>query len=1064
MHKKTLIHFVALLGLILCSSACVRDSIIDPQEEVGEEVYLSLECLFPKSKDIVLETKSYSEESSNAEKALYNLYIYIFSDRGVLTGYKHLDKAQLSTSIPDNTDPYQGYKYIINDIKTVSGLSRICAVANLETNTYNLDPADLAKLTTDNEGPSGIAGSALTLNDLYSILYSRAPGDLDILDNRLMFSGFLNGGDLVYINHNQQYGRLADITDRNGNQLPSYQKEILLSSIVSKNTINIDGDNFTPEYYEIHNVPLSGRLMPIPQRYTPLDPTLRYEDLHAKSIVRDEPIVFYLPQNLAGESTENITKWSERETNSYNGDIKTFDYAPEHSTYIVIHGKYSGAEDNDYAQASFTIHLGDFGTNLKDYNVNRHGSYHYNVHITAVDEIIVEAMTEYQDNPDTYRPYWNPGAEGVVISPNAINPIHLDCHYEARALSFNLAEAHTQNTQEGGYIMRIDTFFDKTPALIVQDVAGVGTIYDAAELKTAMNHGGTPRVLATIANDGSINGPGGTGDGLSAIFSGKNGAAAINDYQWIKIMKNTQANIITQSDVSHDIRDVCAYPGDNSPELMNIFQFLWQLYKDAEDPTKNGTIGDAQTDYYTFFFDENYYPNKSWAEYTNTTDKRYLFLTNKYFESADEKSVYAIAKYVFEQECIWTFYDPDEADNIVAYGKEVFNEDEPFNLHTDADVDANGEYDIPLSLRVSTQNFDSNWDGYTAATFYQNGKSFKSNNVKGESATADANNSYTSQDVYRKISQVCMSRNRDANGDGTISADEIHWYVPTIDQATGLFIGDDIYAGEAKTFNKFSFDLINNEYKAGTNANLAAAAYHYYTASKLNVFWAEEGAATSMTVEEKDDGTLNKVGWSMAEKVRCVRSLESGTPGAGEDGIKNPDRFFTSEQTTIDGKTFTDITLHVDSRALRVTKATAPLKPSYEREAANRAHKRFRVADANIKDGNKDKIWSYNEDRALFEDITDVSDDQCFSSYGGIYPDGVRGWRVPNMRELSLMESVMQISSTIQNGFLWCNTVYTGFLYDFGRDNNKHSYVLLKAGKMTVTPPSDGNLRCVRDL
>lgn len=1064
---------IALLAVLACVS-CVNDEFSAPSTgEDTREVTLSLDCVLPKPIEIVVQTKSYTESCEAMESRLKDLYIYIFSaESKTLTGFKHLDASQLSIYQTDDSGDYQGYKYMVGNIKAQTGRSYICAVANLATSAYNLSQADLARLTTDIEA-GGTAASRLTINDLYSVLYQRTPKYVDILDANMMFSGFLNNGEPVEIGHTAA-GDYANLTAADGTALQDWQKEIHLSSIVSKNIVTIEGDNFTPQYYELKNIPLTGRLMPIPQRYTPQDPSSRYEDLPtvpltSKEQLKDEngnaltnadgsprmgvKFNFYLPQNLAGSGSDQITKWSDREKNSYDpAGTKSFDYAPEHSSYLVIYGRYSGAgADHDYGQVSYTIHLGDFGSggNLRDYNVDRHVSYHYKVTVNAVDEIIVEAMTD-EDHLNDWRRYWNEGSEGVIISPNALNPIHLDCHYEARAVSFNLKEAYEQihgtTAQDGtvkegygGYIMRIDTFFDETPAMIVQDVNGVETIYDAAEWKAGqnLNPATVPTPLATINNDGSLNVSAG-----KTVFKGKNGQVALNDFGWIKILKNTDANIITgsvlnnnlQGTTTHDITDVCKYPA-NGNGCMNIFQFLHQLYLDSENSSKNGVNGgQGETDYYTFFFDENYYPNKTWDTYTNSINNRYLFLANRFFESLDDKSIYTEAKYVFEQECIWTFYDKNESGNVAAYGKEVTNEDEPFTNDSD--------YDLTHEQQAGDFN------GRAAALGYQNNKSFTANNAKGKATVADANNKFASQDVYRKISQACMSRNRDENGDGKISGDEIKWYVPSVGQAVGLFVGDDIFAGPAKTFNRSGFDEIQRLYESNNhNADAAAAQFHYYTASPLKVFWAEEGASTSGS----------GASWNKAQKVRCIRTLESNG-----QGLKDPDLYYRV--------TGNEIELHVDAAALRAGQS-APLMPSFEREAPNKLSKVFEMASANVKTtigGQTDKTWAYNATNApLFEKITDGADDQCYKAN-----NGAGGWRVPNMRELSLMKLAFwnQLEPSF-NGFLWCNTSYTPSgdpsTYTFASNNNKTGFGLLKSGAMTVTLNDDagnGHLRCVRDV
>lgn len=37
---------------------------------------------------------------------------------------------------------------------------------------------------------------------------------------------------------------------------------------------------------------------------------------------------------------------------------------------------------------------------------------------------------------------------------------------------------------------------------------------------------------------------------------------------------------------------------------------------------------------------------------------------------------------------------------------------------------------------------------------------------------------------------ACLTRNRDFNGDGEISGDELRWYTPSLDQVLGIWVGE----------------------------------------------------------------------------------------------------------------------------------------------------------------------------------------------------------------------------------------------------------------------------------
>lgn len=47
---------------------------------------------------------------------------------------------------------------------------------------------------------------------------------------------------------------------------------------------------------------------------------------------------------------------------------------------------------------------------------------------------------------------------------------------------------------------------------------------------------------------------------------------------------------------------------------------------------------------------------------------------------------------------------------------------------------------------------------------------------------------------------ACLTRNRDFNGDGTITDDELRWYTPARDQMLGLWIGEPALPAKAALY------------------------------------------------------------------------------------------------------------------------------------------------------------------------------------------------------------------------------------------------------------------------
>ena len=401
------------------------------------------------------------------------------------------------------------------------------------------------------------------------------------------------------------------------------------------------------------------------------------------------------------------------------------------------------------------------------------------------------------------------------------------------------------------------------------------------------------------------------------------------DTSWIQFaIKNS-----VYSEDKSDRGTACNYPGTKSSDLYTVEKFLKYLYDNANSNiwTKSDSKGRNYIDA-TCFISENYYKNLKWNQYVNDVDKRAFYVANEVETSKDGRSVYAKTQYGLTQYNIQTFYDRSKAGSITAYGCETINDEEG------KDFSVNG--------RGSKYNSSGNdtWNG-------------RANMLKDIEKSDD----WESLKSNESLIKACMSRNRDLNGDGKISDDEIRWYAPTISQYIGIWIGEEIMSTEAKLFNRSTSTL-----KGESDRML-----YYSSTNNQNTYFSEEGMATNNYPTQNYPPKL----------VRCLRNLKSYNEGYNYE----PDKYYTyntSESTVTLDK--------VDEKALNTSGELGELNEHEERSAGNKPAKSFRIAAKTYPENNSGD--------ASMESVVYGR----FKCYGN-YNEGDRKWRVPNQREMSVM-------------------------------------------------------------
>lgn len=317
---KELKYIAFLLSLSLFASCMQTDGFIESVS--GEEVFLNLECVTMGEEEVVV-TKAW-ENTTEAERYIRDLRVYIFSTSGSLVGFGVFGNAALV----DNND--YGYWRNLENIRTRTGQVHIYAVANITTSQYSLAEDDLKLLT--NIDPLNLSASKLTLSAFRNINFSRTRDGLNPLDDRFMMVGSVNDGNPVTIARNGNQAQITNPTTTAGKELRMYR-------LLSKNTVNIStasGVTFTLTSYGLYNVPNGGSLVKSDEQTATFDVT--YPNEFARLLTTDQSkLSFYLPENMAGQG-QNIATWLDREKNSYASGEKEFTNAPDNSTYLMLRG------------------------------------------------------------------------------------------------------------------------------------------------------------------------------------------------------------------------------------------------------------------------------------------------------------------------------------------------------------------------------------------------------------------------------------------------------------------------------------------------------------------------------------------------------------------------------------------------------------------------------------------------------------------------------------------------------------------------------------------------------
>lgn len=1087
--KQKILYIIALFVLLLSQSCVKQIEYVDSSLGEGEGwLYVN----FGPQELIQVQTKA--TQNYNSENSISNLYIFLFDSGGNKLYGKWLTSSSLLSSEANVLSSTDDSWYVANSstagtptkgcfkIKASAGSNfKLYVITNLDSDMSRIssdllshsiaNEADLLKfkLVLNQESVNrninfpmvgSMTGVSITANQTNKLNSSTSPLKLDRIDSKVRF---------VF--------KKGTRPDAKGQTIKSFEAR----------------------QWKVVNVPISSFLVPQASDATVVPAyatTDRYETYAPSFFETDwrnfedyttttQEFSFYMLENRQAPKNGSFTNYNERSLQSKTASglnqtvnvnytslhgenvdrsLRVFKNANDFSTYVLVTGRVEMDLVNDNAgqtlgaDVQYLIHLGDWSreksgsgwaddkyTNVADFNTKRNHSYTYTVTVNSVNNIRVEVETGTQEN--------QPGASGEVIV--AKEEIALcDAHYVSKTMTFHAKNFVTVGS-DGTVTSTADrlTWKVKTPfgEGAPKKINGID-IADGLDYKWVhfrLNKQSqnksyyadkrrkyTQRVFeskaipqANLEDDGS--------EGLY----GRHNDGCMDIIQLVQYIKD---QVGKYSDYRNEVNKVFNAGGDPTT-VKNLSDFDSGLLEGgSSDP-------DGPKICVTAFVDEYYYDEhpitkrKSptlWKYFVNQDDRTMHILCDSN-SSTDLESTSTGSVITIQQHSIKSIFNTDPSYDVLqtAWGLESIDE---FS-------DKVKDYNVGGGSSDSGNNTDK-YNG-RANSVFEWGLAPSGKNVSDiTDIRSDVKwDNYIDYEVpnevplmkadYKSLRYFCMARNRDNNGDGIIERDEVRWYLASIQQLVGLFVGNGVVQQSARLYYR------TPEQKASNDKNdwyqFVISSTHHAKGGPT-VIWAQEGLSTSSLYES--------LGWASSKDVtaygiRCVRNL-----GVDSNAPINeaPDDFLT--KTDNNGSVTFEAT-HLNAAALRDYTST-DLPYADEWSSANRLYKRFEVAP------------TYTDFSSAIGFATFQADIDARGSYlSGYCPEG---YRIPNQMELAMMNYYMDLGSyNLYSRTYWSFGPYTGKYGENGKSGEAKNigFMRIYTGNLTVDTETETRYaRCVKDI
>ncbi|MDM8253215.1 fimbrial protein [Phocaeicola barnesiae] len=1115
MNTKRILHTwsASLLfagAMLLTLVGCMDDDLAKNNGDVveGVPITVTMKLAGAPTADVTVDTRA----SDNDLSTLSNLTIYVFDGNGTyqqtvstLDGFESLEIINGPTETSDVT-------YEVK-FETTSGTKKLLAVGNSTSSVWS--EANNINVSTMNfeELKKHLANLNIPLNQDGE--FSR-PATITS-DGQMMITGKNEG---IQFDTN---GTVVNWGESKSNIAVKMKR---MMAHVTFNITQPDEESakgtFIPTSYKVYNVPTKACLVNMDDDNTIVTGENAVEFNHFASTTVNPAIDnvysfdFYMPENIYGV-TGGVNDYQLRDKWTVNSEKllgKQWTYAPQTSTFVVISGTYSGNStvDDDGQETSenhtvtgnvqYTIHLGDFSdSKFGDYSIARNVSYTYNVSVEGVNKIVVEALTNKEDQP---------GAEGQIFTyDGSTYSYELDAHYEQLFLEYNLSSIASAVEQKlGSYNSNmedaeIDNAIADNLILVIQSEA-MDYTHNGSDY-TVQNKRGTLRPYQIYAD---------------AVRSGENPANAKNsvwqgsgsgiqptggfDYQWIEFWPQESGTSLAAypgvsewsraSTLTEDEKNsVYGTASGKNVRLKDVYDVIVAMGKAVKNIYKSGSVtttgdtpngdgicivkdGNNYVARFTAFVNEYYYYEHplthaevaSWDVFVNKIPREMIIAMSSKI-SEDGNSSYSQVYSYITQRSMETFYN-SRATAINGFGIETYNEtpltQDGINFTfgsakcttgIGSDLsDTDGRSNQIALIGIDNYRYNR-WDYYISTG--KNGWFNSTNtNHKEHKLSIDA---YSNNDGQRGAYAACLSRNRDLNGDGTIDESEVRWFLPSVNEYLRIGIGSSALSNAAQLYigNKASLD--DDIWYTGVNqtgdknyvtANNLADGTLFYTSSidDHRTYWAVEKGSYG---KDQQSWTAN----NSPKPIRCIRVLPTNITSVDTESdatyepINDP-----SGLTTLKFKD------RLVDRLYRNGVYTSLLSRHNEDGDPNFYSEGIFVASKNVKTTNN---WG-EETNATFSLSEIIGYDRngnevprtnpCKNHREGGYSDG---WRVPNLVELMAMNA----EGLVDNLTICCTA--------FSRLKVRYGFKI--DGTMISCPGSKGTtdltwkgylIRCVRDV
>lgn len=725
--------------------------------------------------------------------------------------------------------------------------------------------------------------------------------------------------------------------------------------------------------------------------------------------------------------------------------MRIFENANDFSTYVVVTGRVDmvlkeGEQAGQVlgADVQYLIHLGDWREGKFDnFNVRRNTNYKYTVTINNVDNIRVEVESsrdgeEFKEN--------QPGAIGeVVIAKEEIAVC--DCHYTTKTMTFHLSNFYSNgNNIANELIWTVDTpFIDDD---IVQD-GGVPNVPDYEWAHFRLNKRENEKADGTFTYSDNMR----------------------------KYTTRKYAESTTYRSASENMEDdgsgadgVAGYHNDGIMDIITLVDYIKRQVALYEQWDKYGGVNTSDFDYsytdgkrdpvikMTVFVDEYYYERDPvtheydpmlWKKFVNTKDRTMNILCDSNV-SKDGESKVTGSVITIQQHSIQTIYDNDNPKLRTAWGLEL--EDEYSGELTWKIAKSNGNDSNENGLLNSVRLWelcDSKSTGFTSKVRWDKYVNFEVNNdvpILKDDGT------------HKDLRYSCLSRNRDNNGNGIIDREEVRWYMASIQQLIGIYVGEPVLSKSVRLYNRSAVDMASQDKSRWMQHVVSSTATGNYPL----LVWAEEGVSTGSAGDDQEGAT--------ADNLRCVRNL--GYLGNVSDESYPLDEVpqnFGSYTSTGQGKGYFDAEFL--NRACFRYETSRELEYHHNNSIENRLVRRFELTDRKNSVSGSEKLD--------FEGLN--SRVNAAMTATGVNPYCPEGYRLPNQRELAVLKYFS--SDDAVTGLSTDNAMLSRTYWIFGgtdeAKNNglqkvpdaKHGFSLSTVMTVSNTSKvSSGDVRCVRDV